>query len=89
MNCKTVWKYDVEVADAFDVLMPKGAVPLAADTQGGKPQMWVLVDPDEPVEAVKFRLAGTGHTIREKIKRHVGTFQMYGGSLVLHLFEVE
>jgi hypothetical protein len=54
----------------------------------GEPQIWALVEPDQPEAEVWFRIAGTGHPITDDIKRYVGTFQIDRGSLVFHVFEV-
>lgn len=60
--------------------------------QYGKPQIWALVDPQSPVVMRAFRLAGTGHPIEERPgekMQYINSFQIDGGALVFHLFEVE
>jgi hypothetical protein len=87
----TIWKYTIPVADDFSLSMPAGASPLSIQVQYDEPQLWALVDPDETVfQEIKFRLAGTGHPINipEMDLSFIGTFQLDGGSLVFHLFEV-
>ena len=82
-----VWKYDVE-PDEFELMMPRGAKVLSVGVQQNRVQMWALVDPDEPMVQHRFRLAGTGHQIKDPDElRFVGTFQMHGGALVFHLFQ--
>jgi hypothetical protein len=84
---KTIWKYDVQ-PDEFALEMPRGTHVIGVQVQHGKPRMWALVDPSEPVETRRFLTAGTGHELdRAEELRHAGTFQMCGGDLVLHLFE--
>lgn len=85
-----VFKYPVPVADLFELEMPKDAQILTVQIQGEDIQMWALVDPESPTELRQFRLAGTGHSISVKhtVKRYIGTFQIRGGRLVFHLFEV-
>lgn len=84
---KTVWKYALE-PDEFTIEMPRGAQVLSVDNQGGSNCMWAMVDPAEPLVTRRFRLAGTGHELdRPDELRFIGTVQMYGGKIVLHLFE--
>jgi hypothetical protein len=87
---RTVWKFPVPFPgpDAFTIEMPAGAEVMAVHMQHGQPQMWALVDPSRPAEARRFRIAGTGHPINEQIEQYVGTFLMYEGELVFHVFEV-
>lgn len=87
---KTVWKYQLSADDDVVITMPVNAEPLSVQTQNGEPYLWALVDPNENVfESRKFRLAGTGHPITNANIVFIGTFQLYGGSFVGHLFEVK
>ena len=86
---KRIYKYGTEIEKHFTIDMPKGAEILSAKLQNGKPFMWALVDNDAPLETRKFRLAGTGHIINNKNLKFIDTLMMHGGTLVLHLFEVE
>jgi len=86
---KTVWKYALNSDDVLSFDIPIGSEILSVQEQNGNPQMWVLVDPNEQVMETRFfRLAGTGHSINSPIKSFIGTFQLYGGELVCHLFEI-
>ena len=88
---KKVFKYDVSIDDYQTIEMPKDSEILKAGVQNGKMVLWVLVDPEDDKEQRRFRLTGTGHKITddEAGKLHyIGTFLLYGGSLVFHLFEI-
>jgi len=87
---RAVWKYPVEVYDRFTLTMPAGATVLTVQMQHGVPYLWALVDPKATPETRRFRLAGTGHVMRDEVEEevYVGTFQMSGGGLVFHVFEV-
>ena len=86
---KTVWKYNIRPDDLISLDLPIGAKPLSIQEQHGNAELWCLCDPNEKVyETRLFRMAGTGHSIKEEIIGYVGTFQLDGGSLVFHLFEV-
>lgn len=87
---KSVYKYPVISDDYFQVDMPYGAAILSVQVQQGTPYMWALVDNKEELTITrKFRLAGTGHAINSNENfTFIGTFQLYDGELVFHLFEV-
>lgn len=84
-----VWKFPFNVTDRIAITMPKSARILSVDLQRGQPCVWALIDPEKPKRKRRFRLAGTGHPIPyEECERFVGTFQMRGGDLVFHLFDL-
>ncbi|MCP4552476.1 MAG: hypothetical protein GY834_10655 [Bacteroidetes bacterium] len=84
-----IYKYPVIPNDEICIEMPEDAQILTVDTQFGKPQIWALVNPQNPLEKRHFRMAGTGHSIDEKQNlHHLGTFQMDEGTLIFHLFEI-
>lgn len=86
-----VFKYEVPIDDRFTLKLPRHAKIIAFQVQHEQPQVWALVDPEEKTMMDRdFILAGTGHPIdeREDNLHHLGTWQMRGGSLVWHLFEV-
>lgn len=86
----TIWKFEV-LPDAFVVEMPRGAKLLSAQLQPtlGKPQLWVLVDQEQPKVRRRLVTVGTGHPLPPEILgfTFVGTFQLHGGGLVFHLFD--
>jgi hypothetical protein len=91
---RQVWKFPVPMGgleDVFTIDVPHGAEPLTVQLQGGDPQLWALVDPSQPRETRTFRIAGTGHSITERIAGagYIGTFQVLNGRLVFHVFEIE
>ncbi len=84
----TIWKYALEVTDTVIIAMPEGATVLTVDVQHGVPAMWVMVDPDAPLEDRAFYVRGTGHAMGEAEGfAHVGTFQLAGGSFIGHVFD--
>lgn len=87
---RTVWKFPIDPSDVIEVDMPEGAHVLTVQTQGDQVCMWALVNPDRPTERRFFRMAGTGHPIDEELGAliWIGTFQLHGGRLVFHLFEL-
>lgn len=86
-----IWKYEVPINDHFTLSLPVGAEPLTVQVQAGDPQMWILLDETETIYTDrKFRVAGTGHPIQEPREslHYVSTFQLAGGQLIFHVFEV-
>jgi len=86
---KTIYKYPVSLTDEFILDLPKDAKILTVQMQHGKPQLWVLVDPENYTVERKFRLAGTGHSVPTGAIWYINTFQLDNGSLVFHLFEYQ
>lgn len=85
----TVYKYAILAFDVFGLELPIGAKILTVQTQNDLPHIWALVDPSAEKEIRTFRLAGTGHTIKETNLDYIGTVQIRGGELVFHLFEIK
>ncbi len=82
----TVWKYEVPLLSRrHEVLLPQGAVPLAAGKQGSAYVMWAKVDPvGGQIERRYFTWVGTGHTF-PSYWEHVDT--VVDGPFVWHLME--
>ena len=88
----------------FEISMVKGAVILdvQAQTELRDPgdgnmmpmstgRIWVLADPEEKEKEQRtFLLMETGvpFEIAEEETAYIGTYQVYGGKIVLHLFEI-
>ena len=84
-----IFKYTITPADHFELELPIGAQILTVQTQYGVPCIWCLVNPNLSTEIRRFRMAGTGHPINEDFTLiYIGTFQMSGGQLIFHLFEM-
>jgi hypothetical protein len=85
-----IYKYPLEIKDTVTVKMPRCAKVLTVQVQRGVPCIWAAVDPLQPyLDRRVFRIVGTGQSfMRESVNRYVGTFQMFGGDLVYHVFEI-
>ena len=87
---KTIWKFELEIADKQTIEMPVNAEILTVQTQNEIPCLWALVDPDDPKEDRVIKIFGTGHPIVYDAgvdRKYIGTYQLRGGSLVFHVFE--
>lgn len=88
---RAVYKYTIPLDDVVSVELPTGSKILCVQSQRDDPQIWALVDPTFPVEKETrtFRIVGTGHQIDDlECENYIGTFQIRGGSLVFHVFEI-
>lgn len=86
---KTIWKFPVPLQDVVEIEMPQDAHILDVQTQQNAPVIWALVWPDAVKVRRTFRVIGTGHPVeRAEDLEYIGTFQIHGGALVFHLFEV-
>lgn len=86
---QAIYKYRIDGPDV-DLELPAGATLLALQMQNGDPHLWVLLDPEAPLVTRRFRTLPTG-TLTTPLpagSTYVGTFQMAGGLLVFHLFEI-
>jgi len=86
-NIKKIWKYDIPIHDNFSFLMPSGAKILHFGLQYNLPWIWVLINPSKETTLRRFRLVGTGHTIKEEGLKYIGTIKMAQDRLIYHLFE--
>lgn len=83
---KAIWKYELKTADSQVVPMPSGARLLTVQTQHHQPCLWVEVDTSAgPAERLIF-IHGTGHPI-EHNGCYVGTYQMFDGDLIWHVYD--
>jgi len=88
---KRIFKYEIPVADHFELELPVGAEVLTFQSQKGGFYIWAIIEEGLDIEKRYFRLAGTGHDLTEdypKIKKYIGTAQIADGGLVFHLFEI-
>ena len=85
---KTIWKYELTMADKQYIEMPHGAEILCVQLQNDTPFLWALVTPKLAKENRLFEIFGTGHPISPKFyRKYIGTFQLPNAELVFHLFE--
>jgi len=83
---ETIYKYELDVfLDEQTINMPDGAEILTIQTQNGRGQMWVKVDPHNPLVSRRFKTFGTGQELSGDT--YVGTYQIQEGRFVFHVFE--
>lgn len=83
-----IWKWTLNMTDVQTVEMPAAAKLLTVQLQGGMPQVWALCDERAPKEPRHIAIYGTGNPMPDEPGDYIATFQMHGGALVFHAFEV-
>ena len=83
-----IWKYPLEVTDLTALAMPPGIL-LTVQMQHGKPCLWALVDETKKdTDTKRIAIYGTGNPMPDDPGRYIATFQVMGGDLVFHAFEL-
>ena len=70
-------------------LMPIGARVLGVESVQSRPVIWARVDPTAEKVDRTFEVAETDALLPDGPLDYIGTAQLYGGSYVLHVFEVQ
>lgn len=83
-----IWKWDLELVGQQRVNMPIGTKLLAAQLQRGELKIWGLCNEAYPLKSRVISVYGTGNPMPDDPGEFVGTFQMSGGSLVFHVFDL-
>lgn len=84
-----IWKYPLEVTDRLALTMPPGAKFLTVQVQHGKCCLWALVDETKKdTDTRRIAIYGTGNPMPDEPGTYIATFQMMGGDLVFHAFEL-
>lgn len=90
---KTIWKYELNPGNPYVIGMPEGAEILTVQVQNNVPCIWAKVDTEAELEERIFYVFATGQEIdldgQDVYLAYIGTFQLNGGSLVFHVFELE
>ena len=87
----TIWKYQLELTDRQDIVMPIGSKILCVQAQRGTLCLWVLVNTNSPTNRRVIAVHGTGFPIADnefEIGRYIGSVQMHNGDLVWHVVDL-
>jgi hypothetical protein len=82
---KAIWKIVFAPESRAIEMMPKGAVILDAQNQGGSLAIWVMVDPGDDRVTREFRILMTGEEFEGDPGVYVATVQF--GAIVVHVFD--
>lgn len=83
----TIWKSVLGLTDVQEIQVPVGSELLCAREQFEEVCVWYRCDPLAPKEPRKIAIVGTGHAAPNGDGRYIGTASLYGGKLILHVFE--
>lgn len=85
-----IYKYTLAVTDLQTLALPERAKVLTVQTQHKLPQLWALVDESAATtQARRFATYGTGNPMPDGDPgQYIGTYQLGGGALVFHVFEL-
>jgi hypothetical protein len=90
-----IWKFQLPVNDIAYVGMPAGSRVLSVAVQQDTVVVYAAVNPKEETRVQRrFRIAGTGHPVENKITkedgwRFLGTVSLRDGALMFHVFVAE
>lgn len=89
-----ILKYSLSVTGIQKVEIGRNAKILSIQVQKGIPCIWFLQSDGDDIIERTIETIGTGHYLhetKEKIateRRFIGTYQLHGGDLVFHAFEI-
>ncbi len=85
---KSIFKYPVNLENMQVIQLPRFSTPLSIQEQGGRFQMWALVDTEQPQRDYLLHCYRTGHQVEELPIGHefISTVQLHSGALVFHFF---
>lgn len=88
MRGLTIWKATLEEAHPVqEVQVPQGSEFLTAGGQHDRVCVWFRCDPAAPPTKRKLAIVCTGQSAPASDGRYLGTAFLFGGDLVLHVFE--
>lgn len=82
-----ILKHEIPAASEFTIPLHEGSKLLKLAVVNEKAYIWALEDESKPQRGVKFRMVVTGEELKlEPFMLYIGTFILYNGSFVGHLF---
>jgi len=83
----TVWKFHwpMNAPDVADISMPIGAEVIHVGEQDNRLCIWARVEDSAPKAMYRFAICGTGTACPPD--KYLGTAKLYGGQLILHVFQ--
>ena len=84
---RVIVEYTLTVNPKQNVSVPKGYEYVTSKVQGGKPRLWLSIDPSEKnTVELELEMIATGVIMEKDIKDYLNTLLLRNGDLVLHLF---
>jgi hypothetical protein len=82
----TIYKYPFVIDDLFTLELPLGHQVLSFQYQGSIPCLWIMVNPENKKQIVRFRVIGTGHSIKDAHRLEF-IASMQDAPFVWHIFK--
>jgi hypothetical protein len=82
----TVYKYPIHLTGLQVLTLPAPARILDIQIQDGYPQLWALVEPDQPMQNYEVITIGTGQTCYHDLRGSIFQKTLIDGSFVWHIF---
>lgn len=79
-------KYVLTNEEYQNVLAPINGKPLCVQVQGDKVCLWMAVEPQEYNYDYEVRILNTGEPFEGFVGNYVGSYQLFDGSYVGHVF---
>jgi hypothetical protein len=84
-----IWKYSLALTESQTLWLPEGSKLLTIQKQFDYPQLWALVDEKKRHVARNFRTHTTGVLLPDgDLGEYIGSYQIFGGCKMLHVFEL-
>lgn len=89
-----IWKYPINVMGKYEIEMPFGGIIRHCDVQKNIPTIWIefrlSATEAKPYITRKFQMFSTGFPIAmSNLRDYIGSFVLYDGDIVVHLYELE
>lgn len=82
-----IWKYTLGASDTLYIRMPQNAHALSVAVQKEIPCLWVIVHPENELQPVRVKVLMTGQKFQlDTLDTFVGTYQLFDGDLIYHVF---
>ena len=87
---RVIYKFTLPEGGRGVVSLPIGAEVLSVAGQRDRIRLWAMVDPNAGHEDRTFDVLGTGIPVPDNDceRTFIGTVLLYGGMIVMHVFEV-
>ncbi len=83
-----IYKYEL-TAHKVLLELPRGARILSVQVQHGVPVLWAAVEPTRMLREPRvIRIVATGEEFDADGASYISTFQLEGGNLIFHAYEV-
>ena len=84
---KVIWKFPLVIEDVQIIELPRNYEILTIQVQNGIACLWAMVSPEVTKEKIIIEIIGTGNLVAVAERQYIGTFQLFEGQLVWHVFK--